>query len=124
VLEIHQSYDDRGVLTRVFLRSENGALAIVDDGGALLLPDGALDAVMRRFGAPLYPNERLAGVADLAIAGGGVLRHVRHKGFFDVIARDYLVYIPPGGEPLCALATTVAAALSHLSRGRLRNPPP
>jgi hypothetical protein len=52
----------------------------------------------------------------LDLGDGRVLRHIRHLGRYDVIARDYLTYSVPTQEPLCALATTVAGALAHLGR--------
>jgi hypothetical protein len=54
-----------------------------------------------------------------------VLRHVRHLAGYDVIARDYLVHDRGDGtEPLCAMATRVAAALAHLARVRAQKPQP
>jgi len=98
----------------VFLRLEDGVLAIVSDDGTFALADGSLDAVMAKFGAPLEPGERLAEMGTLDLGGGCALRHVRHLARYDVIARDYLIYDVPGREPRCALATTVAGALAHL----------
>lgn len=88
---------------------------ILDDGERTL-PEGALDAVMQKFGAPLEANQKLGEVATLDLGGGRSLRHVRHLARYDVIARDWLVYERPGAEPLCAMATTVAGALEHLAR--------
>jgi hypothetical protein len=72
--------------------------------------------VLDRFGAPVEPSESLIAVGALPLWEGHTLRHVRHLARYDVIARDYLVYESPGGEPRCALATTVAGALAHLAR--------
>jgi hypothetical protein len=120
MLKIDEASSERG-LASVFLRFEAGELALVsDDGSSCALPDGALEAVMMRFGGPLDPAERVATVAMLDLAHERTLRHVRHLSGYDVIARDYLIYEAPGAEPRCALATTVAAALAHLGRAARR----
>lgn len=115
MLRVHERTTERG-LEGVFLRVDDGVLTLASTEGAFPLPDGALDAVMRRYGAPLEPTERLVAVASLDLGDGRALRHVRHLARYDVIARDYLVYDPGGREALCALATTVAGALEHLGR--------
>jgi hypothetical protein len=116
MLKIHEMTTASGALSGVFLSLSDGGLAIVGDAGTFALPEGALEAVMARFGAPLDPASNVAVVATLELAKGRVVRHVRHLGAYDVIARDYVVYDAPGAEPLCALATTVAGALDHLGR--------
>ena len=107
-------------LSSVFLRFEDGELAIVSEDGCYALPDGALEVVMAKFAGPLDPRERIAVIATLDLTDGRALRHVRHLSGYDVIARDYLIYETPDGEPQCALATTVAAALGHLGRAAQR----
>jgi hypothetical protein len=129
-LKIHETTTEGGGLDPVFLVVENGALGITDTGGTetLPLPDGALGAVMAKFGAPLEPAEaeakqgRLIDVATLDLGDGRSLRHFRHLARWDVIARDYLVYDDGAGgaEKPCALATTVTAALQHLGRAGRR----
>jgi hypothetical protein len=116
MLKIHETITGSGEAAIVYLTVEDGGLAIVADRERFALADVALDAVMVRFGAPLEPAEPVAEVAKLDLGGGRALRHVRHLGRYDVIARDYLVHDVPGREPLCALATTVAGALVHLGR--------
>ncbi len=120
MLKIHETTTASGALSEVFLRYESEVLEIVVDDGALALPEGALEAVMDRFGAPLDPTAQLAHVGVLQLGSARVLRHVRHLARYDVIARDYLVYERANGEPLCALATTVAGALDHLGRAPAR----
>lgn len=115
MLKVHETTTPSGELSPVYLRSDEGALALVDANGARLLPEGALDAVMKRFGAPLETAEQVAQVATLDLGGGISLRHVRHLARYDVIGRDYLVYEAPDRAPLCAFATTVAGALAHLA---------
>jgi hypothetical protein len=116
VLKIHEATTARGALSSVFLAFSEGGLAIVNDDGTFALPEGALGAVMARFGAPFDPASSVAVVATLDLEKGHVIRHVRHLAAYDVIARDYIVYDAPGAESLCALATTVAGALDHLGR--------
>jgi hypothetical protein len=118
MLKIDEATSATGELSAVFLRLEAGVLEIVADGGAVALPDGALGAVMADLGAPFDPEARITLVATLELDRGRALRHVRHLSGYDVIARDYLVYDSGDGEPLCALATTVAGALAHLGRTR------
>jgi hypothetical protein len=116
MFKIHETTTTSGGLSSVFLRLEDGVLAIVSDEGTFALAEGALDAVMARFGVPLEPTERVAEIERIELGAGRALRHVRHLARGDVIARDYVVYDAPGQEPRCALATTVAAALAHLGR--------
>ena len=118
MLKVHETYDAEGVLHTTAVAALDGDLVVVLDGAPRALPDGALAAVMKRFGAPLDPNERITEIGALGLGDGEVLRHVRHLAGWDVIARDYMVWERPGEEPLAALATTVAGALAHL--GRLR----
>ena len=122
MLKIHESARADGSLSPLHLRRDDGGLALVSEDGVEPLPDGALDAVMRRFGQPIDPAARLVDVAALELLEprGARLRHVRHLARFDVIARDWLVLEVPGREPTGALATTVAGALSHLARAAAR----
>ena len=120
MLKVHETTTASGALSAVFLTCEHGVLRIAAADGTFALPEGALDAVMERFGAPLDPTSELGHVGDLELGDAGTLRHVRHLARYDVIARDYLVYERAGREPLCALATTVAGALDHLGRACAR----
>ena len=116
MLKIREHIDATGALVAVYLRQLDGALQVVDAGEPVALPDGALAAVMARYGAPFDPEASVVDVATLALGDGRTLRHVRHLAGYDVIARDYLVYQPgPGADPTCALATTIARALEHLA---------
>lgn len=126
MLKIHETTRSDGSLGEVLLRhDEGGGLAIVIEGRGLALPDGAVEAVMAKFGAPIAPSERekLGEIARLDLGGGAVMRHVRHLARYDVIARDWLVYEAPNAEPLCAMATTVAGALEHLARAAAASNP-
>ena len=115
MLKISEFTDATGALSAVFLRHRDGALEIVGDRDAIVLPEGALAAVMSRYGEPFDPDAAVSAVEELALGGGRTLRHARHLAGYDVIARDYLVYEVVGAEPLCALATIVARALEHLA---------
>src|SRR3954468_20682008 len=82
MLKIDETSSPIGGLAPVFLRVVGGALEIVgssaggDVGVALTLPDGALAAVMARYGAPFDPDAPIAVVDSLSLGDGGVLRHV------------------------------------------------
>lgn len=80
------------------------------------LPDGAIAAVMKRFGKPLADGEAPAAEETLDLGEGASLVRFRFLRRYDVIARDYLVYNTPGAEPLCEMATSVGGALDHLAR--------
>lgn len=119
-LKIHEETTAEGTLSPIFLRRlrESGQhrLELVQNDLALPLPDGALPAVLSRFGAPFDERAAIVVVAALDLGEGQSLRHVRHLAGYDVIARDYLVYERSGAPALCALATPVTAALLHLAR--------
>lgn len=85
-------------------------------GEALPLPEGAIAAVMKRFGKPLEAEGAPPPEETLELGEGRTLVRFRFLRRYDVIARDYLVYHAPGSEPLCEMATAVTAALDHLGR--------
>ena len=120
VFKIHEFSSVAGELSSVYLRVGEAQLEIISDDGAWPLPQGALHAVLARFGAPFDTEAKYSTVAELTLGPDESLRHVRHLAGYDVIARDYLVYEHPNGETLCALAATVAAALLHLGQARAR----
>ena len=115
MLKVREFSDATGALSAVFLRYRDGALELVGDLDAVVLPAGALAAVMSRYGAPFDPEAPISVVDALALGDGRTLRHVRHLAGYDVIARDYLVYEEAGAESLCALSASVARALEHLA---------
>ena len=119
MFKIHEFSSAAGGLSSVCLQLEGELLALVSDEGSWPLPEGALRAVLARFGAPFDAQARIREVARLELGNGELLRHVRHLAGYDVIARDYVVYESAEGEPLCALATTVSAALLHLARAAI-----
>ncbi|MEO8900949.1 MAG: hypothetical protein ABI488_04805 [Polyangiaceae bacterium] len=116
MFKIHEFSAASGELSSVHLRVAASQLQIVSDDGAWPLPQGALRAVLARFGAPFDAQARISTIASLNLPGGEVLRHVRHLAGYDVIGRDYIVYEAPPEEALCALSATVAAALLHLGK--------
>ena len=116
MFKIHEFSSASGELSAVYLRVNADQLEVVSDDGAWPLPQGALRAILARFGAPFDAEARISTIASLDLPGGEVLRHVRHLAGYDVIARDYIVYEAPPEEALCALSTTVAAALLHLGK--------
>lgn len=120
-MKIHEITLDDGTLSPVDLSLHRDALFLTREKVARPVPDGALAAVMKRYGAPLDAGAKLREVDVLELGPGERLRHVRHLDFYDVIARDYLVYEAPGVEPACAMATTVAGALEHLARAASRD---
>jgi len=79
------------------------------------LPMAVLDQVMVRYGKPLAEDVALDG-ARLLLQDGSALCMLRHRARYDVIARDFLVYVRLHEAPLVELSTSVAAALSHLAR--------
>ncbi|MEI9950343.1 MAG: hypothetical protein WDO74_15520 [Pseudomonadota bacterium] len=118
MFRIHEFSSPSGELSSVYLRPIGEQLEVVSGDGAWALPQGALYAVLARFGAPFDEDAPSSLIATLHLAEGESLRHVRHLAGYDVIARDYLVYEHPNGEALCALAATVAAALLHLGHAQ------
>ena len=116
MFKIHEFSSPSGELSAVYLRVVDEQLVIMSDDGEWPLPQGALRAVLARFGAPFDADARISTIATLDLPGGEVLRHVRHLAGYDVIARDYIVYDAPPEAALCALSATVAAALLHLGK--------
>jgi hypothetical protein len=120
MLKIHELTDGLGQLAGIYLRvGPEGSLQIVDAGGALTLPAGALEKVMARYGAPFDDEAPISVVAELELGGGRRVRQVRHLAGYDVVPRDYVVLDLGEGEPLCALGAAIAGALQHLGRAEL-----
>ena len=115
MFKIHEFSSEAGELSSVSLRLVGEQLEITSKDGTWPLPEAAVHAVLARFGAPFDESARFTTLARFSLPNGAELSHVRHLSRYDVIARDYIVYRTPG-DALCALATTVAAALLHLGR--------
>ena len=91
-MTIHESTDAAGAPVRTQLVSEDGELALRVGGEVLPLPDGALDAVMKRYGKALDIEEAQMMIDErLDLGGGKNLVRFRFLSRYDVIARDYLV---------------------------------
>jgi hypothetical protein len=114
-ITLHEHTSEAGELVRTQLTADDFELALVVGGETWPLPEGAIAAVMRRFGKPLEVGAPPAE-ETLDLGGGCALVRFRFLRRYDVIARDYLVYLAPGAEPLCEMATAVTAALDHLAR--------
>jgi hypothetical protein len=124
MLTIHESLGEDGARETVEIGEEEGALIVkTTDGGAVALPMLALERVMDRYGKPLADGVALDG-PRVDLGASGVLYMIRHRGWYDVIARDFVVWAPPGREPLAELATAVSAALVHLARAAGQAPRP
>ena len=120
-MKIHEITLDDGSLSPVDLAVHRGSLFLTWENVTRGVPEGALAAIMKRYGAPLDAGATFREVDVLELGPGERLRHIRHLDFYDVIARDYLVYEAPGQEPSCAMATRVAGALEHLARAASRD---
>jgi hypothetical protein len=99
-------------------REDDERLVLSVGDETMPLPDGALDAVMKRYGKPLDDAAEREMMIDerLDLGDGRSLVRFRFMRRYDVIARDYLVLYQPDAEPLCEMATSIAAALDHLAR--------
>jgi len=125
-MKIHEVTAPDGRLSGIYLRLTSDApeaLEIVDADGVQAVPEGALEKVLARYGAPFDSDARIIVVAELALSPGKRLRHVQHLAGYDVVMRDYLVLDAEGAEPLCAPGATVAAALQHLASAWARTTP-
>ena len=114
MLTIHETLTEAGLreTVDVGLGDEDGALAVRVAGETTLLPMTVLEAVMNRYGKPLEDGVPLDG-PSVNLGDAGVLHHIRCLGFYDVIAKDFVVWSRPGHEPLAELATSISAALVH-----------
>ena len=100
-----------------YVVQEDGRLFLRRGGETAPLPDGAVEAVLARYGKPMAIAEGdLAKVESLDLGNGRSLVRFRFRPRFDVIARDYLALYVPNEEPICELAVAVTAALEHLAK--------
>lgn len=120
-MKIHEHTLDDGSLSPIELNLHRDALFITRENVTRPVPDGALAAIMKRYGGPLDEGAKFREIDVLELGPGERLRHIRHLDFYDVIARDYLVYEAPDLDPACAMATTVAGALEHLALAASRD---
>ena len=115
-LLIHEQAKPDGDVERTWLEAVDGKLVLrFDEATTAVVEIHVLEAVMRRYGKPLADDIVVSG-PKLELEGGRTLGLVRHRGRYDVIAKDFLVYCAPGREPVAELATSVTAALTFLVR--------
>ena len=116
-ITIHEGADGTGERVVTRLSFEDGRLALVIGGEILALPEGALEAVMRRYGRPLdAPSEQLRVEERLDLGEEKSLVRFRFLARYDVIAKDYLALHDGSADASCELAASVTAALTHLAR--------
>jgi hypothetical protein len=116
-LTIHESVTEHGAPETVEVSAEGGVLIVAVAGVPAELPMIVLERVMERYGKPLDDGILLdgPGSARVDLGDGSTLHRIRHRGFYDVIARDFVVWTSRGREPLAELATAVSAALVHFA---------
>jgi len=116
-ITIHERTTEQGGLEQTLLRADEAGLALITGAQAAPLPEGALEAVLARYGKPLaFAESDVAIEESLELGPGRRLIRFRFRPRFDVIARDYLALCVPGEDPICELAVTVTGALEHLAR--------
>jgi len=116
-ITIHERTTELGTLQQTTLVVHDGGLALVTGSQTAPLPDGAVEAVLARYGKPMAIAESDAAVEEsLDLGEGRRLIRFRFRPRFDVIARDYLALCVPGQDPVCELAIAVTGALEHLAR--------
>lgn len=116
-ITIHERTTEQGSLVRTALRAQDGALSLVTGSQSAPLPEGAVEAVLARYGKPMALAEsEAAALESLDLGGGRRLIRFRFRPRFDVIARDYLALCVAGEDPVCELAVAVTGALEHLAR--------
>lgn len=102
-----------GAHARTWATSDGERMQIRDeDGSSGELSLAAVDHVMRRYGRPLDDGIIVEG--DSLTCGAFKLRRLRYHAAVDAEGRDYLVWEPPGDEPLVCLAATATAAMRFL----------
>jgi hypothetical protein len=116
-ITIHETTNAAGALVRARLSFEDQRLVFSVGDESMALPEGALEAVMRRYGKPLDAAASEMMIDErLELGDGRALVRFRFMRRYDVIARDYLVLYGADGEALCEMATSITAALDHLAR--------
>lgn len=110
------------------IATETGAALQVGDASPLELPHGSIARVFKRYGQ-LFEAAGVSGSGgEVPLASDdpqlhfaeGLLKRLRHRTWFDVEPRDYLVFTPSGSEPGAEwpryeLCTSISAALVHLA---------
>jgi hypothetical protein len=118
MLTIHEWLTEDGERETVEVGEEGGAVVVrVASEAPVTLPVLALERVMARYGKPLAEGVRVEG-PRVDLGEGRALVRIRHLARYDVIARDFLVWIAPGREPIAELAVAVSGALVHLAKAK------
>jgi hypothetical protein len=125
-MKLHEYIGPDGERVEVRLLSDGASLVLDVGGDSVALPDGSLEAVMRRLGRPMEAGVEYDPLESLDLGERGIVRRFRFLSRYDVVAKDYVVFLAPGAEPLCELATSVCAALDFLGRrfGELKDDRP
>ena len=86
-----------------------------DESPPLLLHPRFLRGVFARYA---YPLEKVGDItARLRLPGGeGELFHMLFVPDFDVVPKDYLVWLPTEGEAMVGLCAELVPPLRHLAR--------
>jgi len=114
---IYETMGRDGTLRAIHLEANAGSLELCFDEVRASVPARVVIALMRRYGRPANDGVDTSG-EELRLDAGTVLRRFRFRAGVDVVGRDYLALIESGGEPILAMATTIAGALEHLARAR------
>jgi hypothetical protein len=124
VLTIDEHLRDDGTPETTRLDLVEGRLRVsVGDAVTGELPLRAIEVVMNRYAKPLDEAESAdADAPSLDLGEGRALRMLRHRARYDVIARDFLVFVRPDAPPVAELSTSIAAALVHLARAAQARP--
>lgn len=103
-------------VVQVALRVDGGRV-VVEEGGAPLgaLSIDAVVVVLRRYGKPLDASVALEGAPRLPLGDGRAVVRLHWRAAVDADARDWLVLVEPGREPVAALSPGIAAALRYLA---------
>ena len=119
-ITIDERIGDDGASVITELARDDETIRVVDDGRVVgELSCETIRAVMNRYAKALDDGIALCG-PSLDLGEDRRLVMLRHRARYDVIARDFLVFVTKDEEPRAALSTTIAAALIHLARAAER----
>ncbi len=99
--------------TFTWIGVQNESLSLWQGKGAVQkFPNTFLQKVLGRYGQPLGKVGDI--VAHIEVPGGGILAHMIYVPEFDVVPKDYIVWIPNKGDPVFALSALLIPPLVHL----------
>jgi hypothetical protein len=113
-LRLFETWSRDGRKLETYLRIRNGLIEFDEPEQTTEMPLRVLEAVFRRYGRPLELEIAPVG-PRLQLSDSVTIMHFRYLARFDVIAKDYLVWIYQERETLAELATGIVAALSHIA---------